>query len=609
MAQILFAQQSDFFAGSFGRRLQLGANSATAESTGLHADPKLQKMALRGILSSKSESNLRQLPCLSPVDDDATSSGYPRRPSLSARSRTNSGRLISPPQEIDHPWETCPFRTLFVVVQDMLVLKYGLELDELDFINKAKARCGPELQPRKLVHALNAEPALKVKDANNERLLQLRLQTTTMSSFAELQNCIRRWPGTACAVAAVGLAGVGRNVQLVAPYREAYGTKDALVARTRPKSNGGVGPLHTFKVETFTTAVVIEPVIERLLKYQPESSVMLELQTPAECPEFAKSAVAFDTEVGLAERFCGALAALAPATADCGATASCLLAKELMSRHPKAADMQVAGCKVLSNWLSHCQQRLSTQQCCAAMEAITAAMRRHNSNAAVQEAGAAAMSGTAGWAELQAAAATNGAVEEVVGAMRRFEGDSELLASGCSALAGLAANHPLNQSSIMACRSIEVIVDAMTRFSKHARLQTMAFGALGNLAANNPNNQAAIVQADGLQRVKVALQQHQTRPVVLTAALAALWCLLKRHSGNTDLAGQLGLAELAMLALRRHPDDRGLKSMASGALKCLVPGLAEALACQASSTPSSVRQDTGLPMSASGSKPMSEDTF
>ena len=73
--------------------------------------------------------------------------------------------------------ETCPFRTLFVVVQDtawkgqdveppifkhrftrfellfrskcapgvdmvrqdMLVLKYGLELDELDFINKAKA--------------------------------------------------------------------------------------------------------------------------------------------------------------------------------------------------------------------------------------------------------------------------------------------------------------------------------------------------------------------------------------------------------------------------------------------------------------------------------------
>jgi len=587
MAQNLFSQPSSFFASHLGRQAQLSAKVAAGELPG--HDPKLQKMALRGILTSKSESQLRLSPQLSPVDDEVASNGYPRRPSLSARSRSNSGRLISPPEEIDHPWETCPFRSLFVVVQDMLALKYGLQLDETDFVSKAKARCGPELQPGKLVHALNAEPALKVKDASNERLLQLQLQTTTMSSFAELQNSLRRWPGTACALAAVGLAGVGRNVQLVAPYREAYGTKDALVARTRPKSNGGVGPLHTFKAETFTAAVVIEPVIERLLKYQPESSVMLELQTPAECPEFGKFAVAFDAEESLAERFCGALAALAPASTDCGATASCLLAKELMSRHPKAPDMQVAGCKVLSNWLGQCKQRLSAQQCCATMEAITAAMRRHHGNAAVQEAGAAAMSGATGWPELQAAAATNGAVEEVVGAMRRFEGDSELLASGCRALAGLAANHPLNQSSIMASQSIEVIIDAMRRFSKHSRLQTMAFGALGNLAANNANNQAAIAQADGLQRVKVALQQHQTHPVVLTAALAALWCLLKRHVANAELAGQMGLAELAMLALRRHPDDRGLKSMASGALQCLVPGLAQALAGQAS-TPSSVRQ-------------------
>lgn len=498
------------------------------------------------------------------------------------------------PQEIEHPWETCPFQTLFVVVQDMLALKYGVQLDEFDFVNKAKARCGPgsELQPRKLAHAMNVEPALKVKDASNERLLQLRLDVTSMGSFVELQNALRRWPGTACALAAVGLAGIGRNVQLVAAYREAYGTKDALVARTRPKSNGGVGPLHTFKAETFTTAVLIEPVIEHLLKYQPEPSVMLELQVPEESVDFGSSAFESEASVALAERFCGVLAGLAPASTDCGATASCLLAKELMCRHQKVADMQIAGCKVLSNWLGHCQQRLSTQQCCATMEAITAAMRRHSSNAAVQEAGAAAMGSAAGWPELQAAAATNGAVEEVVGAMRKFEGDSELLASGCGALTGLSANHPLNQSSIMACRSIEVIVDAMRRFSKHARLQTMGFGALGNLAANHPNNQAAIAQASGLQRVKAALQQHQNRPAVLTAALAALWCLLRNHSANTEAAAELSLAEMAMLALRRHPDDRRLKAVASGALQCLVPGLSEALAVQAGSSPSTVRTAT-----------------
>ena len=44
--------------------------------------------------------------------------------------------------EIDHPWETCPFRTLLLVVQDMLALKYGLQLDETDFVTKAKASGG-----------------------------------------------------------------------------------------------------------------------------------------------------------------------------------------------------------------------------------------------------------------------------------------------------------------------------------------------------------------------------------------------------------------------------------------------------------------------------------
>eukprot|EP00913_Durusdinium_trenchii_P017895 g16814.t1 len=273
-----------------------------AYSLGVH-DPALGKMALRGILSSKSESNLRLHSSVGDSDDVA-SNGYPRR-AASTRSRTNSGRMLMP-QEIEHPWDWEPVR----LVNRML----GSDSRE---------------------------------DASNERLLQLRLDVTSMGSFVELQNALRRWPGTACALAAVGLAGIGRNVQLVAAYREAYGTKDALVARTRPKSNGGVGPLHTFKAETFTTAVLIEPVIEHLLKYQPEPSVMLELQVPEESVDFGSSAFESEASVALAERFCGVLAGLAPASTDCGATASCLLAKELMCRHQKVADMQIAGGKVL----------------------------------------------------------------------------------------------------------------------------------------------------------------------------------------------------------------------------------------------------------------------
>ena len=59
------------------------------------------------------------------------------------------------------------------------------------------------------------------------------------------------------------------------------------------------------------------------------------------------------------------------------------------------------------------------------MEAITAAMRRHSEDAQVLEAGAAALGGVTASPELQAAAATNGAVEVVVKAMRRCPGESE----------------------------------------------------------------------------------------------------------------------------------------------------------------------------------------
>ncbi|CAJ1411157.1 unnamed protein product [Effrenium voratum] len=544
----------------------------------------LEKM--RGLTSSKSEAGLRmpgapeRLGTVAPVPAPvAESGGYPpRRPSSMSKSRTNSGRLSSP-QDIDHPWETCPFRTLFLVIQDMMALKYGLQLDEPDFVGKAKARCGDHLEPGLLAAALNAEPALKVKDAGNERLVQLRLRVTTMSSFWELQGYLRRWPGTACALAAVGLAGPGRNVQLVAPFREAYGARESLVAKARPKIQGGVGPLQTFGQESFSTAVVLEPVIEHVLRYQPQSNAMMELQTPVECPEFRRSAAAFNAEVSLAERFCGALAALAPASADRSATASCLLAKELMTRHPDVADMQIAGCRVLGGWLRQCADSFSVHQACATMEALTAAMRRHSAHPAVQEAAAAALS-LGDWPELQAAASTNGAVEEVVAAMRRFPGDPELQASACAALAGLASNHLLNQSSIMACGSIEVILTAMVNFPQHVRLQSMACGALGNLAAKNPNNQAAVASAGGLQRVVAALHAHHGRCMVATAALGALWHLAKRHHVNREAAGRLGVVELATAALQRYPDDRGLKIAASGVLQCLVPGLAEALAGQ-----------------------------
>eukprot|EP00930_Biecheleria_cincta_P088260 TRINITY_DN7749_c0_g2_i1.p1 TRINITY_DN7749_c0_g2~~TRINITY_DN7749_c0_g2_i1.p1 ORF type:complete len:672 (+),score=132.15 TRINITY_DN7749_c0_g2_i1:166-2016(+) len=553
----------------------------------------------------------QRLASASPTSEDAAHDGAIfRGPALrrSASGGLTPKRKSSPPTEdIDQPGETCPVGTAFIVLQEMLALKYGVQLDEHDFTCKAKARCDPteRLSPLRFVAALNAEPPLKVKDFSTERLIQLRLSVTPVTTFAELQGFVRRWPGTACALAAASLGGSsGRSAQLVAPYREAYGCAGGIVAKTRAKSYGEVGPLFTLSEDSFHGAVILEPVIEYVLRYQSETAVMLELQVPPVSEEFLSVSAACDAEAKLASRFCGAMADLSSGTGDPenGATASALLAKELMCRHPKAAEVQTSACRALGGLLPLCRRRLPAQHSSAAVEAVIAAMRRHHARSEVQEAACSTVAAaTVSCPDLQAVAATNGAIEEVVSAMRRFPESAQLQSMACGALAGLSANHPMNQSAVAGCRGIEVMLAAMDKFREHSGLQTMACGAFGNLSANNANNQAAIAAAGGLQRVVTAMQTHCRNPGVVTSAMGALWCLVKRQPENIALAEKLGAAELAAAIVQQHPGDRALRSMASGALQCLVPGLGEALAASsaASSTPSSARTSqagqTGVP--------------
>lgn len=535
----------------------------------------------------------------SPPPDDLSDDGpalFSSRSASAPRLRMGTPkRLGSPPAEdVDQPGETCPVGTAFIVLQEMLALKYGIQLDEHDFTCKAKARCTPEerLSALRFVQALNAEPALKVKDASCQRLIQLRFVQTIVTTFAELQGVMRRWPGTACALAAASLGGAsGRSAQLVAPYRESYGGTGGIVAKTRAKSYGQVGPLFTLTEESFHGAVVLEPVIEYVLKYQSETAVMVELQVPAESEEFRSVSAAVDAEAQLASRFCGAMADLTSSTGDLEdrATSSCLLAKELMCRHPKASEVQQAACRALGNLLPLCRRTLPTHHTSAALESVLAAMRRHSKTCEVLEAACSTVAGaTASWPDLQAVAATNGAMEEIISAMRRFPDSAELQAMACGALAGLAANHPMNQSAVAGLRGIEVILAAMDRFGEHAGLQTMACGAFGNLSANHANNQAAIGAAGGLQRIVTAMKTHSGNPAVLASAMGALWCLVKRHPENLALAGKLKAAEFLASAVQQHPGDGALRSMATGALQCLVPGLAEAMAGASAAVSSSL---------------------
>ncbi|CAE8625887.1 unnamed protein product [Polarella glacialis] len=508
-------------------------------------------------------------------------------------------RLGSPPiDEIDQPGETCPVTAAFMVLRDMTELKYRQQLDESDFASKAKARCcpGERLSPLRLAEALNAEPALKLKDSSNDRLFQIQLSIRSISTFSELQGLVRRWPGTACALAAVAMGKPGRNVQLVAVFREAYSDSDALVARVRAKSVGRMGPLHEFTEDSFHGAVVLEPIIDRVLKYEAESSRMLDLQVPSVSLDFerrSQSSGVLSEAAQLASRTCKALADISVGVADNeqaqrGAAASCVLAAELMACHSSVLAVQISGCKAIGGLIHVSAPSLPLRQASVVIEAVMAAMRRHPGNPEVQEAACAAVTEAAASSpEFQGAAATNGAVDEIVAAMRRFPGLPEFQAAACGALAGLAANHPMNQSAVAASRGIEAIAAGMERFPEHGGLQAMACGALGNLAANHLNNQATVAANGGIRLVLDTLRRHSGTPSVLTAALGALWCVVKRHKENLAVATQLGATELAVTVVQKHPGDNALRCMASGALQVLVPGLSGALL--GTSAPSSAR--------------------
>jgi len=497
-------------------------------------------------------------------------------------------RLGGAQEEVAEPGETCPLGAACVVIQDMLALKYGVQIDEADFMTKARARCDPadRSSPARLAAALNTEPALRIKDEANDRLLQLELQVAVVTSFAELRAHVRRFPGSACAVAAVAESGT-RRPQVVAVYREAYGETASLVAKTRSQLYGGVAPLMDFREDGFRGAVVLDPVLVRVLKYESQPNMMLDLQVPALSSEYRRGAEGGnDAEADIATRACTALSELAPAPGEMwlrpgGAEAACAFCVGLMSQQLANRSLQVAACRALAGLLPAVTVDASEGQ--AAVELLAAAMRRHSQCPDVLEAACWALAGSMAMRQdLQAVASSNGASEEVVASMRRFLGAGseveDLQTWACGALASLSASNPTQQAAIAGSRGIDAILTAMRLHVDNVRLQHMACGALSNLAANNLNNQAAIAAGGGIDVILQAMQSHPDETTVLQSAIAALWCLVKNNPEHRTLVTRARGVEYIVNAVQSHPYDAELKAMASGALQVLVPGLGEALA-------------------------------
>lgn len=488
------------------------------------------------------------------------------------------------------------------------MLKYRQQIDEADFLAKAEARIGSDdcLDPVALATALNSEPALRIHDAGHDRLIQLQLKVHTVSSFAELQRCIQRWPGTSCAVVALADGGCASGTeQLVAAYREAYGDQQMLVGKTRVKATGRAGPLRAFGEEGFITAVVLEPVIVRMLKYEPEPNLMLDLQLPCLSPEYDKGvqvqvratapppAGSGTAAASLAARTCRAMEGLAPGPGmpvDGGmegtAASAILLTCELMVQHPADAEVQAAGCNALRRLFHLAVRALPTSEARNCVELVAAAMRRHSLSEEVQDAACVALASMVQVRpELQSVVATNGGIEQVVMAMCQFPDSAKLQSWACAALAALAAKHPMNQSAIAASRGLDGITAAMQDHPDNAELQVMACGAFGNLAASHPNNQSAIAACGGLACIAGTMALHQEAVQVQQSGTAAIWCLVNEHPENQQAACALRATDLITLAIRRfggRPEGQALKSTAAGALQCLIPGFSSALTAASS---------------------------
>lgn len=478
------------------------------------------------------------------------------------------GRASSPLARVGSPSPTelssRVVRATLDVVRDLLAVKYEQTIDEADFLSKAAARCDMQerLTASTLLEALNSEPALKLKDAANGCLIQVRFDFHAVESFTDLQSKISKMPGTACAVAEVASDRPGLRNHPVAAFRKAYSQIDALVGRS---TWDVTKPFRHFKAHDFQGAVVIDPIVQKV-----QNMKMLELQVPEVTSDYVNGEQAVkDDQSILAAQICSVLAGLSSTAQGAkrqeAAKRACNLASEHMARYPSDLAVQDSACQVLGNLAAEAGPSLMS-----VASLLTTTMRRHVDSAEVEEAACKALAGlAAGGSGCQGAITSSGGIEQIMVAMRRHPDCAGVQTWACGALAGLVINHPANQSAVMAAKGMELIGAAMRKHLPVARLQAMACGALGNLVSNHRNNQGAIVCSGAIGLVTAAMREHLEVPEVQQSACGTLWCIANKHPGNQSAVAANGGIELIVAAMKQHQGNSGVQVMVRGALRSL----------------------------------------
>jgi len=169
---------------------------------------------------------------------------------------------------------------LSCVIQELVLVKYGVALDSNDLNRKISSHCrgcrksedvSSVLSPIDVVHELNLRSTdLRFRTLDADRSLALHIESRMIDSFKELQTEVRRMPGTARTLAIVvplsldlrSVVDEEDRARAIAVFREDYGRPNLLVGRD--VEPGSQAPLNSFSSANLQCAMLIDPIIDKV---------------------------------------------------------------------------------------------------------------------------------------------------------------------------------------------------------------------------------------------------------------------------------------------------------------------------------------------------------
>ena len=209
-------------------------------------------------------------------------------------------------------------------------------------------------------------------------------------------------------------------------------------------------------------------------------------------------------------------------------------------------------------------------------EAIIRCMKRHSTDAAVQEDACGAIANLSYKStENQDVIAANEGLDAIVDAMVNHSTRANLQTQACIAIMNVTSENQANKQLLLEAGGVKALVDCMEHHLSNWTVQEQAAWALRNLASKNMFNKVAIGEYDGIAALVNAMTKHTKRASIQLSCCGALWNICCNTPENKVMVRESGGLDAILVAMKEHPTDAGVQYQACGALWNLARGNAE----------------------------------